>query len=56
MDALLIGPALALSFAATLLLGKTLLSLLLTVMGRNGPASKARGYITRMARTRTPPM
>jgi hypothetical protein len=40
MDALLIGPALALSFAATLLLGKTLLSMLITVMERTGRSSK----------------
>jgi hypothetical protein len=40
MDALLIGPALTLSFAATLLLCKALLSMLITVMVRTGRSAK----------------
>ena len=36
MDALLIGPALALSFGLTLLLGKALLSVFMSVMENRG--------------------
>ena len=40
MDALLLGPTLVLSFAATMLLGKALLLVLITAMERTATSAK----------------
>jgi hypothetical protein len=43
MDALLIGPTLALSFVTTMLVGKALLRVLLKAMERTAKAAKQQG-------------